>query len=388
MFAMISAYCLELALEENSLGLMGVASLSLYLAMLSHYSAFLFAAALGIYTIVRILAERPGKGLIAAWIAGQTAGVALAGFLYKTHIAKLGSVYPGDPLRRFGDFYLTDVYFHAGKESLLHFLYRGTFGVFRFICGQRTAGHVTTLLFVVGVVLLLRVPKSRERLQALFLLLPFFLCGAAAVAGLYPYGRTRQCVFLAIFAISGAAVALVKIAGDHASLAAFLALGLVATSHLLAASHTLDMRAVAEQKRDHMKRAVEFLRTEVTPADVLFTDKPTSFQLLHYLCGDRAIPEGSRDDFTSFQCDGIRIIATGLQGDSLTPQMFPEKLHEMERDYPLKDGNAIWVVQAAWSRGLGEALRSESREFSGIEPRSFDYYIEVFRLSSPTLGQR
>ena len=47
MFAVGSAYFLERALAENSAGMMALSSGSLYLAMLSHYSAFLFAGSLG-----------------------------------------------------------------------------------------------------------------------------------------------------------------------------------------------------------------------------------------------------------------------------------------------------------------------------------------------------
>ena len=45
-------YFLDRAFAENSSSKMAAFSLSLYFAMLSHYSAFLFAAALGIYALL------------------------------------------------------------------------------------------------------------------------------------------------------------------------------------------------------------------------------------------------------------------------------------------------------------------------------------------------
>jgi hypothetical protein len=407
LFTVSAAYFLERALRENSSRAMLISSVCLWLAMLSHYSAFLFAGALGTYAIVRMVAERPSKAVIGVWAAGQAIGLALAAFLFTSHISKLGAVYPGDPLRRFGDFYLADVYFHPGKESLVHFLYRGTFGIFRFICAQRTAGHLTTVLFVVGVALLLRQKNEpqkndsndsrgsssfqplRSRSLAVLFVLPFFMNWIAVVAGFYPYGRTRQCVFLAIFGIAGVSYCLTRIARNNTVWAASLTVAIVAMCHIFGTPHSLDMIVSAEQRHEHMDAAVAFIRSSVIPADVLFADKPTSFQLMHYLCGPNPVSvHSSGVGFDSFDCDGVRVISTGLADGSLTAQSFPGKLRAMESNYPPNFARTIWVVQAAWSDGLGEELRREGGhpygiEFSQIEPHVFDRYIEVFKLPPP-----
>jgi dolichyl-phosphate-mannose-protein mannosyltransferase len=397
LFAVSAAYFLERAFAENSVRAMLLSSLWLWLAMLSHYSAFLFAAGIGIYALLRMIRQRPSTAAIVSWAGGQLAGVALAAFLVATHISKLGSVYPGDPLRRFGDFYLSDVYFHAGKESLPHFLYRGTFGVFRFICAQRTAGHLMTVLFVAGIICLLWSARresipSRSRLLALLLVLPFFINWIAVVAGFYPYGRTRQCVFLAIFGLAGVSYCLAKIcsariSGNRSWLAACLAVVIVGACHIFGTPHSLDMIVTAEQRHEHMDAAMAFVRSQISPADILFTDKPTSFQLMHYLCGPQPVSvRSAADGFDSFDCNGIRVISTDLNSGSLTAQSFPEKLHAMESDFPPNSALTIWVVQAAWSSGLGEALHAESGDFAAIELRVFDRYIEVFKVPRPAVA--
>jgi hypothetical protein len=389
LFAISAAYFLERSLAEDSTGKMWLSSVCLWLALLSHYSAFLFAASLGIYAILRIILRRPANLLIASWAAGQAVGVALAAFLVATHVSKLGAVYPGDPLHRFGDFYLADVYFHAGKESLFHFLYRGTFGVFRFVCAQRTAGYLTTVLFVAAIMVLFIKEKSSAlglpRLLALLLALPFFVNWIAVIAGVYPYGRTRQCVFLAIFGLAGVSYCLARIACNRAWVAVCVAVAIVAACHLFGKPHSLDMIVTAEQRHEHMTAAVEFIRANVSAKDMLFTDKPTSFQLLHYLCSPRPVfVEPSGNGFDYFECHGIRVISTDLNEGSLTPQSFGEKLRAMEMNYSLNPTGAIWIVQAAWSSGLGEALRTQSQQFSGITPQVFDRYIEVFLLPAET----
>ena len=387
LFSCLALYLLERSLAQDSTRVMWLSSLCLWLAMLSHYSAFLVAASLGIYAILRFTLERHHSRVIAAWAVGQAVGVGLAAFLYRTHVSKLAAVYPGDPLRRFGDFYLSDVYFHAGKESLLHFLYRGTFGVFRFICAQRTAGHLTTILFLAGIFLLWRQKNDATRRlaparwPALLLVLPFMLNWMAVVAGLYPYGRTRQCAFLAIFGIAGISVTLATLTRYRTALAVVLAGVIIATCHLFGTPHSLDLLAVAEQRHEHMERAIEFIRKEVSPGDVLFTDMPTSFQLMHYLCGPKPVEvETSESGLNSFACSGSRVISTALADGSLTPQTFPLKLRQMEQSAGVISPTTVWVVQGAWSSGLGEALRVQSQQFAGIEPRVFDRYLEVFRL--------
>jgi len=65
-FAMGSAYFLERALRENSALAMLVSGVFLWLAILSHFSAFLFAGVLGVYAILRMLEKRtPLKVLLA-----------------------------------------------------------------------------------------------------------------------------------------------------------------------------------------------------------------------------------------------------------------------------------------------------------------------------------
>src|ERR1700733_14972061 len=89
-FLASALYFLDAAFKEKSVIKMAAFSVCLYLAMLSHYSAFLFAAALGIYALLRFSSVRPGFPLISVWAVGQVGALALAMDLYKTHLSKLG----------------------------------------------------------------------------------------------------------------------------------------------------------------------------------------------------------------------------------------------------------------------------------------------------------
>src|SRR5580700_9551435 len=84
-FLASALYFLDRAFAENSTIRVVAFSVCLYLAMSVHYSAFWFAAALGIYALVRIFTEHPSARLVAAWTIGQLGGIALAALFYKTH---------------------------------------------------------------------------------------------------------------------------------------------------------------------------------------------------------------------------------------------------------------------------------------------------------------
>jgi 4-amino-4-deoxy-L-arabinose transferase-like glycosyltransferase len=386
LFCVGSAYLLECALERNSAWLMAASGVSLYGGLLSHYSAFLFAAALGIYGIVRIVAERPRPSVIATWAIGQAVGVGLGALLYVIQISKLGTVYPrAQSLHRIADWYLGDWYFHSRRDHVLSFLWKGTFGVFRFICGQTTIGHLATVLFIAGIALLFcgkdAAKASRPRTSGFLLAVPLVLSWIAVLAGLYPFGRTRHCVFLAVFGLAAVGVAIAKIARDRVEWAAGIAVGLALICQVFGTPQGRDMLPVAQQRHEHMDRALEFIRTHISPEDVIFTDKATSFQLDHYLCGKQpASIETVADGFGSFRCGGLRVIATGPNDTELQASTFADRLQKMRQIYGLSPQTPVWVVQGGWASGLGESLRLQSPQFAGVEPQVFDRYLEIFLL--------
>jgi hypothetical protein len=391
MFAVAAAYFLEVAVAENSVKAMSLSCASLYLAMLSHYAAFLFAAALGTYALARMWAQRPRNTVVGSWVVGQAVGLGIAGALYSTHISKLSAVYPvAEPLQRFGDFYLSDWYFHAGRDRLLPFLYRGTFGVFRFIFGQTGIGQVAAVLFLAGVLTLLlsKQRSSKEMLPGLVALLlatPFALNWIAVVAGLYPYGRTRQCMFLALFALPGVAVALARIVGNSIGPACGLALLMVICCHAFGTLQGRDMLPLAEQRHEHMDKLMEFVRSNIGPNDLIYTDQATSYQLRHYLCNQKPVSvDVSPDGFESFRCEGLHLVFSGPNAGALTAQGVDARWHDTDARLELPPGH-IWVVQGGWASGLGEALQHVSG-FTQMQVHSFGRYLEIFRLPTRLPG--
>lgn len=376
-FAVGAIYLLECALAEQSVPKILASAACLCLAMLSHYSAFFIAAALGIYAIARMWDQRPSHTVLLSWVAGQIAGVLLAGFLYKTHIGRLGSLLDASLLPQQ---YLFNSYFHRGKDHLAAFLYRGTFGVFRFIFGQTQIGQLAVMLFAAGIVLLLTgraADRAKHRALALLLVLPFALNWIAAAGGMYPYGRMRQCMFLAIFALAGVAICIARISRQSSSVAIGGTLGIAIFCLGFGTQQDRDALPLADQRQEHMVQAMQFIRGHVSVDDVIFTDKATSYQLAHYLCREQPVVlEISADSMETFRCEGLRVVSTGPAAGALTAHSLAAGWQETAKD--LHSSGRIWVVQGGWASGLGEALRDTSAEFSGIAPHTFGRYFEIF----------
>ena len=205
-FSASALYFMEAAFERKSSGRMAAFSVCLYLAMLSHYSAFLFAAALGVYALLKIYAERPPIGLVSVWVVGQLIALALAAFLYKSHLSKLGAGESRTVLQGWmSEFFLSHSYFQTGRDNPILFVIGHSFGVFQFVFGQLAVGDLAGLLFVAALIFLVRggtgecraaSALTAERQLALFLALCFALVCGASLAHFYPYGGTRHSAIL------------------------------------------------------------------------------------------------------------------------------------------------------------------------------------------------
>jgi hypothetical protein len=195
-----------------------LSSAFLYLAMLTHYAALLFAPAIGAYAFLRFLSVRPRPRILGAWAVGQAGALALFFFLYRTHIVRLARI---GAAQQAAEGWMYRSFFHPGRDHLLLFAVARSFGVFQFIFGQLAVGDFGGLLFIAALALLWKGKTSlgptaqAGRQLGIFLVLPFVLNCALAIAGMYPYGGARHSAFLAISAVAGVSFLLAEVAQQH-----------------------------------------------------------------------------------------------------------------------------------------------------------------------------
>jgi hypothetical protein len=390
-FLVSALYFLDEAFTKNSASRMAAFALCLYFAMLFHYSAFWFAAALGLYALFRIFSERPPGRVVAAWALSQLGGLALAAFLYKTHLSKLSANNSTNQLQwLINEPYLRRSFFDRAHDNPVLFLIGHTFGVFQYFFGQLAVGDAMALLFVLGVILLFRGKgfpqdlKSSRRL-GLFLLLPFAIIGGACLAHVYPYGGTRHVAFLIIPAIAGVSVAIARLAAGRWNRALTIA-GLIVVACLVFGKPRQPWIERADQSRTNMAEAMDFMRKNVAPSDLIFTDYQSDLILGHYLCRQRPISfDPAPAHYEQFSCEGYRVASADyktawmLWGDN-----FPKEWQRVVQSYNLKPGDTVWVVQMGWGIYLPEDLRKHFAEFRDLHFNSFGNNIKVFKM---TVGQ-
>jgi Dolichyl-phosphate-mannose-protein mannosyltransferase len=391
-FLIGALYFLDEAFAKNSAARMAAFSLCLYLAMLFHYSAFLFAAALGIYALFRIFTERPPIRLAATWAIGQLGGLALALFLYKTHLSKLGAGDSRPALQGWmSDFYLQRSYFDRAHDNPVMFLVGHTFGVFQYFFGQLAVGVVMGIVFLIAVAVLLRgkgFPADRvaSRRLGTFLVIPFAVAGAVSLAHVYPYGGTRQIAFLIIPAVAGVSVGIARLAAgstEKSWVRGLSVAALVILSCIVFGKLRQPRMERADQSQKHMADAISFVERNTKPSDLIFTDYQSDLTFGHYLCQQRPISlEVTPADFQQFSCAGHQIVSTDYRTEWMFwADNFPKVWQRLLQTYKLKPGDTVWIVQAGWGVDLPADLQRHYAEFRGLSFESFGKNIKIFKMT-------
>lgn len=380
-------YFLDRAFDKNSAFSMAAFALCLYLAMLSHYSAFFFAAALGIYALFRISTERTPGRLVASWIASQLGGLALAIALYETHLSKLGLGDSKPVLQGWqSDEFLARSYFDPAHGNRLVFLLGHSFGVFQYFFGQLAVGDVMGLLFLTGVVFLFRGKSLLEghgqRRLALLIILPFGIACAASMAHLYPYGGTRHMAFLIIPAITGVSEAIASMASQRSS-RAIAAAALVLAACLIFGKPRRPTIARPDQASSHMIAAMDFIVQDVKPSELIFTDYHSDLILGHYLCRQQPIDlNEATPGFEEFSCAGHRVVSTYYKTWMFHADTFAGDWQRLLQAYGLTPGAAVWVFQSGWDPSVSDELRRDYSEFRNLQVESFGNNITIFKLTA------
>ena len=389
-FLIAAAYFLELAFAENSGKKMLFFFLFLYLAMLTHFSAILFAWAVGVYSLWRLFSTPVSRTVATIWIAGQAGVLGLFVYLYVTQIANLKDSASSQNMQML----LANSYFHRGHDHLLSFIFARTFGVLQYTFGQLAVGDVGGVLFIYGIVLLLnaqtieaerindpRAPSSRQ--LGIFLILPFVMNCLAAIVDLYPYGGTRHSAFLLPVAVAAVSVAVAKLTRQRLAYALCVAFLAAAVCQVSGSPHRPYMRR-EDQRRAHMTEAIAAIRQQVRPGDIIFVDFQTSFLLRFYLCPEVGYGVFSAAGLRQFSCGGENVIATDAETNILTAQLFARRLDDVVKTYDLRAGQTVWIFQAGWDANLARELREKFPEFHDLQPESFGHNISLFKL---TIGQ-
>jgi Dolichyl-phosphate-mannose-protein mannosyltransferase len=376
-FMACSLFFLDRAIGESSSLMVLLSALALYLALLTHYSALIFALTLGIYALVRFRSSRTQALLIGVWGVTQLGGLGLVGFLLKSHVLKMRARGMSQAL---ADTYLRGAVFHAGQERVLPFILKANIRLFHYMFSQGAVGVLGLLLYFVGIGLLLADkgpaqdssrPSSRQ--LALLLVLPLAINCGLALAGLYPLGGTRHNSFLAGFAMSGVAVALSRWRTPRKWQKAVAIAIMLAICNFSVTPAGAYMRP-QNQRRALMQQATEYLSRSIPKNSTILTDGEGSLLLSYYFCHRLISSEESHSN-------DKRIIVFDPRQWLLRTETFPSQIRNIQQRYELRAGTKAWLFQAGFLVDREPELRAEVVQYGCTRPQSFGQNIFLCELT-------
>jgi drug/metabolite transporter superfamily protein YnfA len=378
----------EQAIRKNSPWFMVLFSLSLYGALLTHYSSLVFALTIGIYVLLRLLRGTDGRGLLALWAGGQMGAVALIVYFLSTHVRRLKAM--GMP-QEIAETWLRKSIFHPGEQKLIAFVPMQTLRLFTYLFSHGLVGTIFLLAFLLGIAVLLRSKASAHkgptpRELTVLLTLPFLASCAAAIAGIYPYGGTRHNAVLAPFAIAGAAIGVAALSTKIAargSTQESLCVRLLPVGFLLAFCNFFPAPPPLIKAKNHsnylMRAAIDYLHQNAPPGAVVFADYESGLLFGYYGCGHGVVqifPPVER--FATSDCGSYTAISARPEEWRFKADNMQEELQTAAATYGLRAGTKVWLFDAGWINDLAPAI---SRDADCAGPRFFGENILICQLT-------
>ncbi|HEX3819641.1 MAG TPA: glycosyltransferase family 39 protein [Candidatus Sulfotelmatobacter sp.] len=380
-FMSATLYFLDRGFIAGSAGMMAVSAVTLYLALLTHYAALIFAVSVAIYGWLRIVATRPKSGLVTAWIITQTGCVAIIAFLWKTHISVIRH---RSLTQDVAQSYLRSSLFHWGQENVFVFLARANLRLFHFLFSEGAVSALALILFIAGCMMLLRNSGSHEgdrpnaRQLGVLLLLPLVINCGAALIGAYPYGGTRHDSYLAIFAMPAVAVAIARWRPNRRWVRPLVIASALAICNFTVVPAGSYIRP-KNQKKEFMEQAVGYLRASAAPGSIVLTDYESGLLLSYYVCAADVTHSGELTKFFYIsQCGEY-------ESASLLPRLwvfraatFPDQLRELTNQTARHQ--EVWLFQAGFIVDREPEFQGLLGEYGCAAPRKFGGNILVCRI--------
>jgi 4-amino-4-deoxy-L-arabinose transferase-like glycosyltransferase len=383
LFCACCLYWLERALEkdaQNSFRWMTFSAAALYLALLTHYSAMIFAAAIGLYGLLCLIRKKwPGRQT-SAWILAQAGALIVCAFLYQSQISKLRQ--SGMPTE-IAATWLRSSIFQPGQNHFVSFAWSNTLRLFRYFFSHGSVGVIGIGLFMFAIVVLLWPRKgeelrSRKHELAILLAFPFLITLALAIVGVFPYGGTRHDAVLAIFGITAIAIGLDRLPIAGAATSATLVKALFLTSALAIcnffSSPSGPYIRPNSQRRELMQQAMSYLHS-LPPRSVLFSDAQGSLSLNYYICdGKMELPLTPKVLLVKLRCGNYYVLTSMVTQAGFDRATFRELLADAWQEAPQQ--TSLYLFQSGWIDDKEQDWLAELRVLGGY-PRNFGPNILV-----------
>lgn len=383
LFSASSLFLLESAIQKRSAARIALSAVFLYLALLTHYSSFLVALALGVYALLRFISARPTISVAVTWVLGQLGALGLIAVLFVTHISKFEARGAAEEI---ATSYLRRSIFQPGEDHVIAFIARSNLRLFHYLFSQGAVGAVALLLFIVGIIFLFRTSRdvgesSKPRPWQLGVLLacPVVVNCTLAIFRVYPYGGTRHDSYLAMFALPPVAIAIAQ-SRPQRILRALVVVIVVLTVCNLFPSPIGQYIRLNQQKRGQMRAAVDAI-AKLPSGSTIFTDDQGALLLSYYFC-DREVAEIYRaEPFLRSDCRNLSVVALDARKWIFKADTFPQELADAKQKYAWNENTNLSFFQVGWLIENEPELRDELRQYGCNADTRYGRNIILCRLN-------
>lgn len=272
--------------------------------------------------------------------------------------------------------WLSDFYLQPGQNPLV-FIVLNTSRQFAFLLPNIVPAVAAMLLFALALWILLRKspPEKlwRYRGIAILLVTPFLATCAAAFIHLFPYGRSRNTVFLGLFIALAVAIAMSRRARAWIVPLVVIATLAVPAWYGIYGKHRGQVGR-ADGRIEHMREAIKFLRENVDSAAPVLLESELRVVLSYYLEQGRRLPETEAPP-TVETIEGYQFLSCRWAFTSMDE--LKADLNTLRKQYNLKPEDRIWVFDGGFVQLLRPDLEREQSR-GAIELHDFEGALLAF----------
>jgi Dolichyl-phosphate-mannose-protein mannosyltransferase len=370
-FICAALYATERTFTERSMNWAICQGLMLLGALLTHYTALVVLASLGLYVLLRALLDRVPRRIFVAFVLTQLVLAAVLGWLYSGHIQ--GLIPSGAGAKT----YLGTYYYGEARETPLAFVWKALSLTFAYLTGARRLAVLFMLAFLAGIAALIAGRTKAPKLLPLLVISPFVVGFAAATVKVFPFAGSRHQTYLLPFLAAGLSAGLAWLPRRRA--VTVLLLCAVVAPPLWVFGTTPENNLRVMPKRD-MTAAIEYVRRTIPQGSPLFVDYDTRDVLSYYLArNDASLDTLHSRPVLEERLGGYRVIVPGIHSAAFRPEDALQQVAESARTLGVPPGDPLWVVSVSWV--WIPSLASRLPAGGDIETKEFGR-ISVIKLSN------
>jgi hypothetical protein len=334
-----SLYATERALAERSSFWAIVQGLFLLAALLTHYTAVVVIAALGIFVLVQGLFGGVPRRVFVTFALSQIALATVLCWLYFARIRHSIWLRPG------ALDYLQSNYFSKTSETAYGFAWRSISKTFLYAVGGHRAASLAILVFLAGIAAILMARTKSGRAMAILVVAPFvlgFVCGAYRI---FPFAGSRHQTYIIPFIAAGLSAALAWVPRRLA--VPLLLLGAIFAPFRVATALP-DNNGTIMPKAE-MTKAIDYIVQTVPRGTTIFVDEGTRFVLTYYLGRNDAslVASPAGQGFQEW-LGGYRVVSPRKDVWSFRGDEVLKQVSDASRTLGVPQGDSLWVVSAAF----------------------------------------